>query len=82
MNVHQPGCPSTEQYPLIFPKLYPRESLAVHWLGLHGLTAKGLGLIPGQGTKIPQAKQHDQGQGEKTVPKAQYLFLKCEFHKG
>lgn len=25
------------------------------WLQLHAFTAKGLGLIPGQGAKIPQA---------------------------
>ena len=31
------------------------NSLAVQWLGLHALTAEGLGSIPGQGTKIPQA---------------------------
>ena len=29
-------------------------SLAVQWLGLRALTAKGLGSIPGQETKIPQ----------------------------
>ena len=32
-------------------------SLAVQWLGLHTSTAGGMGLIPGQGTKIPQAAQ-------------------------
>ena len=31
------------------------NSLVVQWLGLSALTAMGLGLIPGQGTKIPQA---------------------------
>jgi len=30
------------------------NSLAVHWLGLYTYTAKGVGLIAGQGTKIPQ----------------------------
>ena len=29
--------------------------LAVQWLGLLALTAKGPGLIPGEGTQIPQA---------------------------
>ena len=28
-------------------------SLADQWLGLHALAAVGLGLVPGQGTKIP-----------------------------
>ena len=37
-----------------------RNSLAVQWLGLHALTAKGPGSIPGGGTKIPQAVQHGQ----------------------
>ena len=31
------------------------NSLAVQWLGLGAVTAKGTGLIPGRGTKIPQA---------------------------
>ena len=36
-------------------------SLAVQWLGLRALTAKGLGSIPGQETKIPQpATPHPQ----------------------
>ena len=29
----------------------------VQWLGLHTFTAEGVGLIPGWGTKIPQAVQ-------------------------
>ena len=29
----------------------------VQWLALHTLIAEGPGSIPGQGTKIPQAKQ-------------------------
>ena len=31
------------------------NSLAVQWLGLHDLTAEGMGSIPGWGTKIPQS---------------------------
>ena len=31
------------------------NSLVVQWLGLHAFTAKGMGSIPSQGTKIPQA---------------------------
>ena len=41
------------------------NSLAVQWLGLCVLTAKGQGLIPGQGTKIPQAAW--SGQKKKNV---------------
>ena len=29
--------------------------LVVQWLGLHAFTAEGRGLIPGLGTKKPQA---------------------------
>ena len=32
-----------------------RDPLAVQWVGLRTFTAKGAGLIPGWGTKIPQA---------------------------
>ena len=31
------------------------RSLVVQWLGLCTFTTEGAGLIPGQGTKIPQA---------------------------
>ena len=30
----------------------------VHWLRLHTLNAGSMGLIPGQGTKIPPAVPH------------------------
>ena len=33
------------------------DFLMVQWLGLHAFTAKGLGSIPGWGTKAPQAVQ-------------------------
>ena len=36
------------------------NSLAVQWLRLQAFTAKGLGLIPGRGAKIPQAVGHVQ----------------------
>ena len=35
--------------------MYLGNSLVVQWLGLHAFTAEGVGLIPGWGTKIPQA---------------------------
>ena len=34
------------------------EFLVVQWLGHHALTAEGLGLMPGQQAKIPQAVRH------------------------
>ena len=36
------------------------NSLVVQWLGLHAFTAEGLGSIPGQRTKIPQAASRGQ----------------------
>ena len=36
------------------------NSLAIQWLGLCTLISKGLGSIPGQGTKIPQAMWSSQ----------------------
>ena len=36
------------------------NSLVVQWLGLNAFTAKGLGSIPGQGTKIPQVASRGQ----------------------
>ena len=44
------------------------NSLVVQWLGLCALTAKGLGSIPGQGTKNPQATH---GTAKKNPPKPQ-----------
>ena len=35
-------------------------SLAVQWLRLPASNAGDVGLIPGQGTKIPHAEQHSQ----------------------
>ena len=40
---------------LLFVNIVLLNSLAVQWLGLRASTAGGPGLIPGQGTKIPQA---------------------------
>ena len=42
-----------------------RSSLVVQQLGLHVFTAKGLGSIPGQETKILQAMQHGKGKKNK-----------------
>ena len=43
------------------------NSLAVQWLGLRALIAKGLGSISGQGTKIPQAVPHGQKNKKRAV---------------
>ena len=36
------------------------NSLVVQWLGLHSLTAKDVGSIPSQGTKILQITWYSQ----------------------
>ena len=41
------------------------NSVVVQRLGLCAFTAKGLGSIPGQGTKIPQTMQGGQKQTNK-----------------
>ena len=41
-------------------KLKKREFLVVQWLGFHAFTAKGMGSISGQGTKILKATRHSQ----------------------
>ena len=43
------------------------NSLAVQWLGLCILTAKGQGLIPGQGAKLPEAPWYCHPQVPKKV---------------
>lgn len=41
--------------------------LVVQWLGLGTFIAKGLGSIPGQGTKIPQDTWHGQKLEKKKI---------------
>ena len=41
------------------------NSLAVQWLRLHASTTGGMGLIPGQGTKILHATQCGQKKKKK-----------------
>ena len=43
----------------------PGDSPVVKWLELCAFTAEGLGLIPGQGTKIPQASWYGQNNNNK-----------------
>ena len=50
------------------------NSLVVQRLVLHAFIAKGLGLIPGQRTKIPQVSQCDHKQTNKI--KCLFIFLK------
>ena len=39
--------------------------LMFQWLRFHAYTAVGMGSIPGLGTKIPDATQHDQKKKKK-----------------
>ena len=48
-------------------------SLAVQWLRLHISTAGDMGLIPGEGTRIPQATWH----GQKKKKKTQWTHIHC-----
>ena len=50
----------------------PRISLGIQWLRVHISIVEGMGLIPGQGTKIPHAMcsiAHSQNELSKTRPK-------------
>ena len=42
-------------------------SLVVQWLRLSASNARGMGSIPGQGTKIPHAMWHSQNKQTKNV---------------
>ena len=42
-------------------------SLVVQWLRLHTSNAEGMGLIPGQGTKIPHATWCSQKKKKKSI---------------
>ena len=45
-------------------------SLADQWLRLRASTAWGVGLIPGQGTKIPHITQYSRKKKKATLPPA------------
>ena len=60
-------------------------SLVVQWLGICALAAKGLGSIPGRGTRILQAVRHGQKKKDKwekilatkiAIPYARQSFYK------
>ena len=51
-------------------------SLVVQWLTLHAANAGGMGLIPGQATKIPHAMQCGQ-----KIKKQKCLVLDLGYHK-
>ena len=43
-------------------KSSPRTTPVVQWLRLPASTAGSMGLIPGQGTKIPHAMKHSKNK--------------------
>ena len=65
-------CSKHEWSHLIF---IPGTSLAVQWWRLHAFTARGTGLIPGQGTKIPHAIEC--GQNSFLIKKVNRLLCKA-----
>ena len=52
------------------------NSLSVQWLRHCAFTAEGPGLIPGQGTKIPQAAPHSQKKKKNGVTNFLILMIK------
>ena len=54
------------------------NSLAVKWLEFCAITAEGLGSIPGQGTKIPQASWHGQKKQKKQVQRNKQILFKIK----
>lgn len=58
---------------LVYMKI--RDSLTVQWLGPSAFTTKGLGLIPGEGPKIPWAMQHVPAPTPSEVVKVHFLLL-------
>ena len=52
------------------------NSLVVQWLGLHTLTAEGLGSISGQASKFPQVAQC--GKKEKKLEYLKQDRVQCE----
>ena len=55
--------------------MYLEIFLVVYWLRLCTFTAKGAGLIPGWGTKIPQVAQYGPPQKKNAYIKQQDLQL-------
>lgn len=55
------------------------NSVAVQWLGLRALTVEGLGSIPCQGIKIPQAVWH--GQKKKKMLECLLLYILLNLSK-
>ena len=57
------------------------DSLVVQWLGLQAFTAKGMGSIPGRGTKILEAEQRSKKKKKKKIQmKSSHLASVYEAH--
>ena len=55
-----------------------QTSLVVQWLRLYASNAGGMGLIPGQGPKIPLVTWHGQGEKKRMNVIHWYVFLECQ----
>ena len=59
---------------MLSKKLIYRTSLVIQWLRLHTSSVAVMGLIHGEGTKIPQAMQHGQRPpAQKKTPPPQII---------
>ena len=56
------------------------NSLEVQWLELQAFTAKGAGLIPGQGTKILQAAWHNKKKKKKKYNWCTVILYKLQVY--
>ena len=68
---------------IIRNRTFHGTSLAVQWLRLCASTARGVGSIPGRGTKIPYAARCDQKKkkgGGKETGLSSLLLLCVSFH--
>ena len=62
-NVRGPGRPSDEIWHVSQVLKQTGTCMLEKWLGLHASTARGTGLIPGQGNKVSRA--HDMAKTKK-----------------
>ena len=60
----------------LFKDLMIGNSLVVQWLELQTFTAKGVGSVPGRGTKNPQAMQCGQNKTPTPITESKLLFQK------
>ena len=67
---------SEDNWPRQLRNVIVGDSPVTQWLGLHASSAEGLGLIPGQGTKILQAERRGQKKQKVIVTKEPFPLQK------